>query len=574
MRIAVLIKDRCQPKKCSLECYKYCPPVRMGEEAIVLDEKSKPIISEKLCVGCGICVHKCPYKAIAIVNLPEELEKECIHRYGKNGFKLFRLPIPEKGRIMGIIGANGLGKTTILRISSGELKPNLCLQESIWEDLPISAQNYLEMISEKEVKAALKPQYVTKIRELYDSTAVGLLEKVDERGISDKLISMLSLQECAERSVNELSGGELQRLAIASTLEKEADVYLFDEFSAFLDVYQRLEVAKLINEFCRDRYCVIVEHDLALLDLTADYVHILYGVGGGFGIVSGAKSTRAGINSYLSGFLKEENVRFGGEFRFITHPPKRRVETRAHLVFSGLRKKLDGFELNVGKGEINKGEIVGILGPNGTGKSTFIRVLAGELEPDEGELDRTVSVGHKPQELDVVDPSTLENFIGDIESWGIKEVIEPLGLDTMMEREFESLSGGERQRAWLAKTLGQERDVYLLDEPSAYLDVSQRSAIAKIIKRVVESRGASAFVVDHDAYFIDMISESLMVFNGTPGINGVGRGPMSMREGMNSFLREINVTFRRDHNTKRPRINKLGSKLDREQRQRGEYYYG
>jgi ATP-binding cassette subfamily E protein 1 len=567
MRIAVLIKDRCQPKKCSLECYKYCPLVRMGEEAIVPDERSKPIISERLCVGCGICVHRCPYRAIAIVNLPEELEKECIHRYGKNGFKLYRLPIPERGRIMGVIGANGLGKSTILNILAGELEPNLCNGGS--EGLSISAQNYLEAIRRKEFKAALKPQYVTRIRELYDSPAIDLLEKTDERGISKRLILLLSLQDCIERGVDELSGGELQRLAVASTLARDAEVYLFDEFSAFLDVHQRLECARSINDLCRDKYCVMVEHDLALLDLAADYIHILYGVGGGFGVASGAKSTRAGINSYLLGFLKEENVRFGDEVEFITHPPRRRVETKGLLSFSDLRKRVDGFELEVAAGEINKGEVVGIVGPNGTGKSTFIKVLAGEWELDEGEIDK-VSVGYKPQELDFEGSLTLGDFIGGTE--GLKEV--PLGLDSMMDRDFQSLSGGERQRAWISKALCQERDVYLLDEPSAYLDVSQRKSVARIIRRVVESRGASAFVVDHDIYFLDMISESLMVFSGMPGIKGVGRGPMSMRDGMNQFLKEVDVTFRRDHNSKRPRINKLGSKLDREQRQKGEYYYG
>ncbi|RLB58120.1 MAG: ribosome biogenesis/translation initiation ATPase RLI, partial [Deltaproteobacteria bacterium] len=97
MRVAVIDRDRCQPKKCSLECIKYCPPVRNGIEAIVMKDE-KPVVSEELCVGCGICIHKCPFKAIHIENLADELESELVHQYGENGFRLFRLPSPSLGK--------------------------------------------------------------------------------------------------------------------------------------------------------------------------------------------------------------------------------------------------------------------------------------------------------------------------------------------------------------------------------------------------------------------------------------------------------------------------------------------
>ncbi|MEM2576446.1 MAG: 4Fe-4S binding protein, partial [Candidatus Bathyarchaeia archaeon] len=95
VRVAVLDKDNCKPKDCGLPCIKYCPKVRDKIEAIkIIQNEEKPVIIESLCSGCGICVKKCPFKVISIVNLPEELEEECSHRYGLNMFKLYRLPIP------------------------------------------------------------------------------------------------------------------------------------------------------------------------------------------------------------------------------------------------------------------------------------------------------------------------------------------------------------------------------------------------------------------------------------------------------------------------------------------------
>ncbi len=153
------------------------------------------------------------------------------------------------------------------------------------------------------------------------------------------------------------------------------------------------------------------------------------------------------------------------------------------------------------------------------------------------------------------------------------ELFRPLGIDPLMESEVSSLSGGELQKLSIAMTLAQDADLYLLDEPSANLDSSTRMEVAKIIKRTMENRKKTGMVVDHDIYFIDIISDELMIFLGQSGVQGIARGPMPMREGMNAFLKEVNITFRRDHNSGRPRINKPGSSMHREQVSTGEYYY-
>ena len=83
------------------------------------------LISERLCIGCGNCERKCPFSAIKIANVSKGLANEVTHRYGPNSFILHRLPPPRLGEVLGIVGVNGTGKSTALRILAGYLKPNL-----------------------------------------------------------------------------------------------------------------------------------------------------------------------------------------------------------------------------------------------------------------------------------------------------------------------------------------------------------------------------------------------------------------------------------------------------------------
>ena len=153
------------------------------------------------------------------------------------------------------------------------------------------------------------------------------------------------------------------------------------------------------------------------------------------------------------------------------------------------------------------------------------------------------------------------------------QIINPLDINKLSLSKLSELSGGELQRAAIANCLQQDAELYLLDEPSAYMDSEQRLIVSKVIRDFMEQKNASALIVDHDLLFIDYISDKLIVFEGKPALEGNVEGPFEMEEGMNRFLKELGITLRRDPETNRPRVNKLDSRLDGEQKESGKYYY-
>jgi ATP-binding cassette subfamily E protein 1 len=583
--------DLCQPKKCGLECIKYCPINKSGADCIVLSEESKKAqIDEDICNGCGICVKVCPFDAITIVNLASELATDKIHQYGPNSFRLFRLPTPKKGEVVGLLGRNGIGKSTVVNILSGSLKPNLGRYENPpeWDEIlkyysGTELKSHFEKIKEKQIRASIKPQQIQHLAQAFDGTGKELLEKYDERGISRQLVKELGLENSLEQNLKELSGGELQRLAIATVASKDTDFYFFDEPSSYNDVFQRTSVARVIQSLAKlGKSVMVVEHDLTVLDFLSDFIEVLYGEPAAYGIVSNVLSTKVGINVFLDGYLPTENVRFREKkFSFdVSSSSTEEFQVGSEIIsYPKLEKKFPSFSLTVEPGRVRKGEVLGIMGANALGKTTLMKMIAGAEKPDFGKIDKKIKIAYKPQylqnDIDVevvalLDKANESPIEGSQEE---EQIVDPLKIKKLYNKSIKNLSGGELQKVAVISCLLQKVDLYALDEPSAFLDVEDRIAVAKFLQKFVRSFGKSAIVIDHDIQLMDLVSDSMVIFEGEPGLKGLATVPLPKIEAMNRFLKSLDMTFRRDERSLRPRVNKLESRLDKEQKVSGNFYY-
>lgn len=595
-RIAIVSTDKCKPKKCRQECRKGCPVVKTGKLCIEVTPTSKiAFISETLCIGCGICVKKCPFDAINIINLPTNLENETTHRYSANSFKLHRLPTPRPGQVLGLVGTNGIGKSTALKILAGKQKPNLGKYDDPpdWQEIlkhfrGSELQNFFTKILEDNIKAIIKPQYVDNIPKALAKSPVKHVEGVLKARLErtedyDYILRVLELGGVLQREIENLSGGELQRFALGMTCVQKANVYMFDEPSSYLDVKQRLRAAEIIRSLLDPTtYVICVEHDLSVLDYLSDFICILYGTPSVYGVVTLPSSVREGINIFLDGYIPSENMKFREEslqFRLADAADGLILDKSNSMEYPKICKTQGDFTLNVEAGDFTNSEILVMMGENGTGKTTFCKLLAGLTKPDGNQEIPKLNISLKPQKIAPKFPGTVRQlFFKKIRAAFLHpqfqtDVVKPLKIDNIIDQEVQTLSGGELQRVAIVLALGVPADIYLIDEPSAYLDSEQRIVCSKVIRRFILHSKKTAFIVEHDFIMATYLADRVIVFEGQPSKNTLAKAPESLLTGCNRFLKNLNVTFRRDPNSFRPRINKKDSQMDKEQKLAGNYFF-
>ncbi|MCF2139783.1 MAG: ribosome biogenesis/translation initiation ATPase RLI [Candidatus Lokiarchaeota archaeon] len=632
-KVFLIDYDLCSPQSCGRPCVKQCPinlsnarkknHIKKAEVPIRFKKSAdKMIIISEFCIQCGVCLNVCPRNAIFSIFLLDEPEPESLtHEYSyipakigrdssqittvNRGFRLYGLPTLLPGRVTGLCGPNGIGKSTVLNILSGDLKPNF---GSINLSEKISENRYwkilLEHIRESEMrthfketfensrKIAYKRQVLRVLFEKYQNKTVGEILK-SQKNIDIEFFNQiwehLDIDAIANRKLAQCSGGELQRFAISSVLIQEAGCYLIDEPCTFLDIKKRIKLAELLRKRAagfnssKQYPVLVVEHDLAILDYLSDVIHLFYGKPHQFGVITKVQSTKAGINAYLTGFLKTENIQFRkSQITFRRSVGNRSWDNaRIFASYGRISKTFDTFRLDVDPGIIYEGEILGIVGENGTGKSTFAKIMAGQIKPDPHSEFKSVNryVSYKPQYITRNYDGSVKDFIMEYSknydfSDSMKQLLySPLGVDVLLNTPVKDLSGGQLQRVFISTALAKRAELYILDEPSAYLDIEERLHISSVIRAMTKRMSATTIVIEHDLAIVDALSDRLFLFTGKPGVHGKTIGPLNKREGMNEFLKILDITFRRDEDTGRARINKKDSSIDKRQRANNEYFY-
>ena len=417
--IVVIDQDKCKPNSEAFAFLKRNAGT-CGKECILV-RKKMATVSEQACAVCVNRCKQCPGDAVSVVKLPSNLETDTSLRYGPNSFKIHGLPEPRPGHVLGLLGKNGVGKSTALGILSGRVKPNLGITsppQPEWIDIVkyyrgSDLQNYFSKVVEDKLRVAVKPQLEASFaRRLRGKKVRDLMKARDERGMMDRYSKEMDLEHVLDREVQDLSGGELQRFAVACTLCKDADVYMFDEVSSFLDVKQRLQTTELMRSLVHDgkvewgkedgvmiaskKYVIVVEHDLAILDYMSDFVQCIYGSPGAYGVVTPRSKVRNGINHYLAGYIPSQNMRFRryeltfkvttSDFLVVTEDSeideakgkggkqkKLGLLTYPEMTKTKIRKNEEGeevskFTLHIRSGNFRDGECIVLLGENGTGK--------------------------------------------------------------------------------------------------------------------------------------------------------------------------------------------------------------
>ncbi len=461
-----------------------------------------------------------------------------------------------------------------MSILNGRLKPNGNCDQILGTEL----QKYFGLLESGKLKIKTKPQNIEVIqKQLAEKTVREVLCKVND---PDNIATTLELDSVMDTKVANISGGELQRLVCTLVLCQQADVYIFDEFTNYLDITQRLKVAGLIqNLSSHDKYIFVVEHDMSILDYLSDVISILYGEAGAYGVVSLPHQSCEAINMYFEGYIQSENIKFRSESFSMkdnvleyddnigSESGVFDMEYPDHLI------EYPNFSLQIPNARIRSNTpIVMLMGRNGTGKTSYLNYIKDALG---------LSVSYKQQYVNLPsDLSVRDLLYSKIKSSMcseifVSDVLKPLQISKLYDRMTQDLSGGEAQRVAIALSLGTPANIYLIDEPSAGLDIEYRMIITRVLRRFMLHNHKTGFIVEHDINMCMSLgsehNSQIIVFEKNDNLHKAS-DVMSFKKGINMFLKQLDITFRIEPRYRRPRINKKDSQKDREQKLSGNYY--
>ncbi len=260
-------------------------------------------------------MNRCPRGAIYVKKYVEEDPSQLkIHQYAA-GFRLYQLPTLTKGNVTGLVGPNGIGKSTVMNILSKSLKPNFGdpLSSTNWSEIATKIKdNNIRNHFAGNANISYKKQVLRILFEQYKGKTIKeiLLPKKNHPQY-EQVLKALDIGSIEDRYLKECSGGELQRFSIADVLLTDAEVVLIDEPCTFLDVKKRIDLAEALQDLKEENKAfLVVDHDLAILDYMSDMVHLFYGEPSNFGIISRILNVKIGINTYLNGFIASDNTEF------------------------------------------------------------------------------------------------------------------------------------------------------------------------------------------------------------------------------------------------------------------------
>ena len=447
----------------------------------------------------------------------------------------------QQGDKIGIVGINGTGKTTLLRMVSGE-------------EVPDSGQ----IVRQNGLKIAFVVQNPP-----YDPEetveAYALSGNLDTDWKVQSYLNQLGITDGTQK-MGELSGGQRRRAAMAKVLAGEFDLLLLDEPTNHLDE----EMISWLENYLRSfrGTILMVTHDRYFLDrVTNRILEIshgkLYGYQAAYSGFLELKAEREEME--LASERKRQSIlRIELEWakrgcRARTTKQKARLERLEGLKngsapVSDQTVELDSIETRMGKKTIElhhiaktfgaqvilrdfdyiflKNQNVGIVGPNGCGKSTLLRMIAGEIEPDQGniEVGETIRIGYFAQEeQEMDDRQRVIDYVKDIAEY-INTREGRISASAMLERflftpdmqyaPIGKLSGGEKRRLYLLGVLCQEANVLILDEPGNNLDIPTLTILEDFLNSFV----GIVITVSHDRYFLDNVADRIFAFDGYGGL--------------------------------------------------------